>query len=197
MHSFYSDERTWLHAVSAAFKLVFLLVLGIGLYTTQAIGILMVMGTSCVVLFASLGHVGWHARRLLTPLAIACALILGFHMLMQELHTGLISVLRLLSIGLMGAALTLTTLPSDLLHTIERSLRPLNRWGLHSHRIALQLALMLRFIEHFFMVWRQLNDAHKIRTGRAGGLRLLAPLTLHMLQAAKRVADALALRIPS
>jgi biotin transport system permease protein len=54
---------------------------------------------------------------------------------------------------------------------------------------------MLRFIEHFFVVWKRLDDSHRLRTGKAGGLRLLAPLTIQMLQAAKRVADTLAVRL--
>jgi biotin transport system permease protein len=34
-----------------------------------------------------------------------------------------------------------------------------------------------------------------MRTGKAGGLRLLAPLTIQMLLAARRVADTLELRL--
>ncbi|MFY8178590.1 MAG: energy-coupling factor transporter transmembrane component T family protein [Limnohabitans sp.] len=195
MHSIYSDARTWLHDVAVGYKLMVLLLLGIGLYASESMMPLLALGVCCVLVFASLGHIGWRARRLLVPLLIACLLIVVFHAVMQNIRPGLIGALRLLSMGLMGVAFTLTTLPSDMLHTIERVLQPLDRWGLRSHRIALQLALMLRFVEHFFMVWRQLDDAHKVRTGRSGGWRLLAPLTLHMLQAAKRVADTLALRI--
>jgi biotin transport system permease protein len=54
---------------------------------------------------------------------------------------------------------------------------------------------MLRFTEHFFVLWKRLDDAHRLRTGRAGGLRLLAPLTIQMLISARRVADTLELRM--
>jgi biotin transport system permease protein len=64
-----------------------------------------------------------------------------------------------------------------------------------SERIALQLALMLRFTEHFFVLWRRLDDAHRLRTGKSGGFKILAPLTIQMLVAARRVADALQLRL--
>lgn len=196
MHSFYSEHRTWLHNFSAGFKLLFLLGLGVGLYATHQLLILSITSILCVVVYASLGRVGWRAHRLLMPLWVACALVVGFHAYMQQIDLGWVSALRMINITLMGVALTLTTQTADLLHTLEWVLRPLNKFGFHSQRIALQLALMLRFIEHFFMVWQQLDDAHKIRTGQSGGLRLLAPLTLHMLQAAKRVADTLALRLP-
>jgi biotin transport system permease protein len=130
------------------------------------------------------------------PLLLACLLVLGFHAYMQQINLGLVSGLRMLSISLMGVAFTLTTSSAELLHTLEWLMQPLHKLGVQTHRIALQLALMLRFIEHFFMVWQQLDDAHKIRTGKSGGLRLLAPLTLHMLQSAKRVADTLTIRLP-
>jgi biotin transport system permease protein len=95
----------------------------------------------------------------------------------------------------MGIALTLTTRYTDLLHVFERVLSPLNRWGVPSEQLALQLALMLRFTEHFFVLWRRLDDAHRLRTGKAGGFKILAPLTIQMLIAARRVADALHVRL--
>jgi biotin transport system permease protein len=55
--------------------------------------------------------------------------------------------------------------------------------------------MMLRFTEHFFVVWKRLDDAHRVRTGKGGSLRLLAPLTIQMLQSAQRVADTLELRL--
>jgi biotin transport system permease protein len=45
------------------------------------------------------------------------------------------------------------------------------------------------------MQWKKLDDAHRLRTGRAGGLRLIAPLTVQMLQSARRVADAIDARL--
>ncbi len=195
MHGFYSEQRTWLHALSAGLKLFVLLCLGVAMYASKQWLTLGTLSALCVLVYASLGRIGWRAHRLLWPLLVACLLVVGFHAYLQQIDLGLISASRMLSITLMGVAFTLTTQPSDMLHTLEWALRPLDKLGFHSQRIALQLALMLRFIEHFFMLWRQLDDAHKIRTGKPGGLRLLAPLTLHMLQTARRVADALALRI--
>lgn len=196
MKSFYSTQRTWLHGLSAGSKLLALLCLGVGLYATHHITLLSFIAAACMLVYASMGRTGWRARKWLVPLVVGCVLVVGFHAYWLQANLGIVSALRMISITLMGIALTLTTQPSDLLQTLEWALKPLHKLGLPSHRIALQLALMLRFVEHFFMVWQQLDDAHKIRTGSSGGLRLLAPLTLHMLQSAKRVSDTLALRLP-
>jgi biotin transport system permease protein len=126
---------------------------------------------------------------------LASLLILAFHTYMQQPALGWISTLRLLSASLLGIALTVSTRSGDLLAVFEKALQPLQRWGLRTERFALQLAMMLRFTEHFFVLWRRLDDAHRLRTGKAGGLRLLAPLTIQMLMAARRVADTLELRL--
>jgi biotin transport system permease protein len=121
-------------------------------------------------------------------------LVAGFHLWMQQPALAAITVMRLVSTTLMGIALTLTTRHSDLLHVFEQVLSPFQRLGFKSDQLALQLALMLRFTEHFCVVWRRLDDAYRLRTGKAGGFKILAPLTIQMLIAARRVADTLHVR---
>jgi biotin transport system permease protein len=114
---------------------------------------------------------------------------------MGQPMVGVASGLRLLSASLLGVMLTLTTSTHALLAVMEAMLSPLKPLGVRVDRWALQLAMMLRFTEHFFVVWRRLDDAHRVRTGRPGSIRLLAPLTIQMLLSARRVADTLELRL--
>lgn len=195
MGSLYSEHRTWLHAVPAGLKLLMLALMGVALFFTDRVTVLLPSTLLCALMFASLGRASWGAVKLLVSLVVACLLVLGFHSLMQHPMLGVSSALRLLSTALMGVALTLTTRYTDLLDVLERLLSPLSRVGIRVDRLALQLALMLRFIEHFFVLWQRLDDAHRVRTGQAGGVRLLAPLTIQMLRSARRVADTLELRL--
>jgi len=121
--------------------------------------------------------------------------VAAFHAWMGQAWLGIASALRLLSASLLGAMLTLTTRFDALLAVFEALLWPLRRLGLRTQGLSLGLGLMLRFTEHFFVQWRRLDDAHRARTGKAGGWRLLAPLTIRMLATASRVADALAARL--
>jgi biotin transport system permease protein len=195
MGSLYSEQHTWLHAVPAWVKLVGLALLGTGLFMTDQLQTLLVVGVLCLGLFLSLGQAAAKTRPFLMGLAIACALISAFHLSMHRPDVAAVTVLRLVSTSLMGVALTLTTRYSDLLHVFESLLSPLKFLGIAPHHLALQLALMLRFTEHFFVVWRRLDEAHRLRTGKSGGFKILAPLTIQMLLAARRVADALQLRL--
>ena len=195
MGSLYSEQHTWLHAVPAYVKLLCLAVLGSGLFFTEQLGPQLVASLCCLGVFLSLGKAAAKTKSFLVGLAIACALISVFHVYMQHPTLAAITVMRLISTGLMGVALTLTTRYSDLLHVFERLLAPLKYVGISSEPLALQLALMLRFTEHFFVLWHRLDDAHRLRTGKSGGFKILAPLTIQMLIAARRVADALHLRL--
>jgi biotin transport system permease protein len=195
MGSLYSEHRTWLHRVPAALKLLLFALLGSLQYAVERSDWLAMSAAACALVFVSLGRAMWPARKLVLSLLLACALILAFHTWMDQPLLGWVSVLRLVSASLLGMALTLSTRSGDVLQVLERLLSPLQRFGLKTERLALQLAMMLRFTEHFFVVWKRLDDAHRLRTGKAGGLRLLAPLTIQMLVAARRVADTLELRM--
>ena len=195
MGSLYSEQHTWLHSIPAGLKLLVLALLGTGLFLTDQLSVLAGATAACVAIYASLGRASLRAKPLLIGVLVASALVAGFHLFMQHPALAAITVMRLLSATLMGITLTLTTRYSDLLQVFELVLSPLQRVGFKTESLALQLALMLRFTEHFFVLWRRLDDAHRVRTGQAGGFKILAPLTLQMLMAARRVADTLHLRL--
>ena len=195
MASLFARHRTWLHAVPASVKLLAFALLGTWVFLVQSAPWLLGLGALSLCLFVSLGQATLGVRRLLRSVLVAGLLVAAFHALLQQPLLGLFSLLRLLSAALLGMAVTLTTSTSELLDLLAVLLQPLQRFGVRPERVGLRVALMLRFTEHFFLQWQRLDDAHRVRTGRAGGLRLLAPLTILMLLAARRVADTLQIRL--
>ena len=195
MGSLYSEHHTWLHRMPAAWKLLGFAVLGTLQYFLQEPALLGASALLCSLMLASLGPANRPARKLILSVVLAAALLLIFHTALHQPLLGVNSGLRLVAASWLGIALTVTTATGALLDVLENWLRPLRRFGVRTDRFALQLAMMLRFAEHFFVLWRRLDDAHRIRTGKAGGLRLLAPLTIQMLVCARRVADTLELRL--
>ncbi len=195
MQSLYSDTPTWLHRVPAWTKLLCVALLSAGLFATEQLLFLGLATTACVLMFASLGRATTRVKPMLIGIAVASGLLAGFHVYQAHVALAAITVMRLVSAVLLGLALTLTTRHTDLLQVFEQVLSPLRRVGVNTEQFALQIALMLRFTEHFFVQWRRLDDAHRLRTGQAGGFKILAPLTIQMLVAARRVADALHVRL--
>jgi biotin transport system permease protein len=198
MGSLYSEQATWLHAWPAGRKLSCMAVLGTLLFLVQSPWLLAAAACACALLWASLGAATRVARRLIASVLVAALLVAGFHLWMGRPEVAAVSALRLACASTLGVALTVTTRPTDLLAVLDVLLAPLAHipfLGVRPQRVSLQLALMLRFTEHFFTQWKKLDDAHRLRTGRAGGLRLIAPLTVQMLQSARRVADAIDARL--
>jgi len=195
LESFFSEHQTWLHRISASIKLLVFATMGTALFLLDSPTGLTVSALACCLLLASLGRAANPARKLLISILLAGLLVLAFHAYMGQPTVGMVSALRLFSASVLGISLTLTTHSKELLSVFEHLLSPLGRIGIRTERLALQLAMMLRFTEHFFVVWKRLNDAHRIRTGKSGGLRILAPLTIQMLISARRVADTLELRL--
>lgn len=195
MGSLYSDLPTWLHRYGAGFKLACMALFGTLLFLISSAWVLAVCAAAAALLWFSLGEATRIARRLVFSVLVGALLVALFHLWMGRPALAAVSALRLASACVLGVALTVTTRPMDLLEVLDRWLAPLARIGLQPERISLQLGLMLRFTEHFFVQWKKLDDAYRLRTGQAGGLRLIAPLTVQMLQAARRVADALFARL--
>lgn len=195
MGSLYSEHQTWLHRVPASVKLLIFVTLGTAQFLMRDPTGLIVSALACCLLLGSLGLASKPARKLLISILLAGLLVLAFHAYMGQPILGMVSALRLFTASVLGISLTLTTRSQELLNVFEHLLSPLGRIGIRTERLALQLAMMLRFTEHFFVVWKRLNDAHRIRTGKAGGLRILAPLTIQMLISARRVADTLEIRL--
>ena len=195
MRSLYSAQPTWMHAIAAWVKLAVLSACGTLLVLVERPVVLAVACAAVVALFASLGRPAWRRVRMLLGVAVAGAMIVGFHWAMGTTPLGVASALRLASAATLALMLTLTTRFEDLLAVLEAVLQPLQRLGVPTERIALGLGLMLRFAENFYVQWQCLDDAYRARTGHGGGLRLLAPLTIRTLQTAERVADALAARL--
>lgn len=195
MGSLYSEHITWLHGWPAGRKLLLLAVLGTLLFLTPSPWLLAGAALGCAVLWRSLGQATEAVRSLMRSVLIAALLVSAFHLYMRHPELAAVSALRLVCASVLGLALTLSTRPGDLVAVLERLLAPLSPLGVAPERVALQIALMLRFTEHFFVQWKKLDEAHRLRTGRAGGLRLIAPLTIGMLQTTRRVADALWARL--
>jgi len=192
---FYSDERTWAHAVPPWLKLVALAVFSGLLFATENSRALLGGCVASILILISLGGAVRRIQRLLVSLLIAAALVALFHVALWQPMVGVISVARLVGAASLGFAVTLTTSTSELLDLTERALGPLQRFGVEPSLVGLRIALLLRFTELFFYQWQRLDEAYRVRTGKSGGFRLLAPLTILMLVAAQRVADTLQVRL--
>jgi biotin transport system permease protein len=194
MQALYLERRSWLHAVPAFAKLLLLATIGTALFMTANASFLLLAAGGSAVMILSMGPLGAGARRLARLAALAALLVGVFHAVAGAPAAGISNASRVFAMSMLGMAMTLSTRHSELLDAFERLLSPLAKVGVSIDRVSFQLALMMRFTEHFFVQWKRLDDAHRLRTGVPGRIRILAPLIIQMLLAARRVGDAVHLR---
>jgi biotin transport system permease protein len=184
-----------LHSVAPGVKLALLALVGSVMILFPLREILISVAVASAAIYISLGAAGRKGRGMVATSVVASGLVGLLNWWAGHPESAMTTALQLFAASTMGVIFTLTTRFDALLSTFERALSPLQRLGVDTGRLAFMLALMIRFVDHFFAVWQRLDEAHRLRTGRSGGIRIIAPLCIQMLDAAYRIADALFLRI--
>lgn len=192
MEPLYTDGRSALHRAPAGAKLAILVAAGMALFAVHRLDVL---GAACVVsalLVASSGAsartVWGHLRALVPVLAVVAA----FSWYFEGPSRAAEMLLRVGTLVGLALAVTLTTRTTALIAVCERVLRPLEKLGwIDAGRVALALALTLRFIPE---IWRNYQDIREAQAARGLGrnaLALAVPLLVRTLKRADEVADAI------
>ena len=123
------------------------------------------------------------------------AALFALHLLVTDVVTGAIAVLRLLALVLAAAVVTATTRVTAMVAVIERVCGPLRLVGVRPARIGLLVAMVLRFIPLVAERADRIREAQAARGGSTRGVRALAtmavPLLVQVLQLAHTVSEAL------
>jgi biotin transport system permease protein len=132
--------------------------------------------------------------RLLWPLWPFALMIAGWHLWRGTPVLGVVVLVRMAIAVMLANLVTMTTRLDDMITVITRLAAPLGALGLPPRRLALALALAIRFIPDLMQSADRLSLAWRARaTGRARH-RLIAPLTLAAIDTADQVAEALRAR---
>lgn len=105
----------------------------------------------------------------------------------------LTNTVRVVSIVLLAALLTLTTRSEELLAALETAVGPLARVGVDPRRVGLTLSLTISMLPVVAAMAGRVRDAQRARGVRLG-MRALVPLLVLALRHADDVADALSAR---
>lgn len=187
-----------LHRWPAGVKLGLLAVLGLALGMTANPAILT---AALLAVWAAALPLGWaevaRLPRRLWPLWPFVLVIGGWHLLRGTPETGLAITLRMLTMFAAATLMLMTTRFDALLATFSRIMRPFARLGVPVDRIALALAMTVRFVPVLSHRAGDLSRAWRARSPRRPRHRLLAPLALAALDEADHAAEALRARSAS
>ncbi len=190
-----SPYKTPLHRLPAGAKLLTLIVVSTVVFSISnpwmLAGVLAV--TAALYLTGGVGLLGY-GLRLLWPLWPFVALIAAWHLWRGTPDIGVIALLRMFIAVMMANLVTMTTRLDAMIALITRVAGPLAWVGLPPQRLALAIALVIRFIPDMLQSMDRLALAWRARSYRRPRHRLLAPLTLSAIDTADHVAEALRAR---
>lgn len=190
-----SPVETWAHPLRAGLKLAALAAITTGLFALKTP---LPLGLACLSvagLYASCGAgFAINGLRLLRPLWPFVLIVGLWHLLRGTPVTGSVVVLRMLAAVALANFVTMTTRLSQMLEVFQTLARPLAPLGLPPRRLALAMALVIRFIPVMLDRLTQIGQAWQARSPRRPGWRVLVPATLAALDDADRVAEALRAR---
>jgi biotin transport system permease protein len=187
-------ETPW-HRVAAGWKLAVLAAVTAGLFALRdpaglGLALLAVGGA-----YAAGGLVFLrHGVAMLRPLWPFLLLLAAWHLWSGEVCEGVVIGLRLVTAVAAANLVTMTTRLSDMVAVMELVLAPLGRLGVPVGRVALGLALAVRFVPVMLERAGAVREAWRARSPRRPGWRVMVPVTLAALDDAERVAEALRAR---
>ncbi|MFP5478958.1 MAG: CbiQ family ECF transporter T component [Alphaproteobacteria bacterium] len=190
-----SPVETWAHRLPAGLKLGLLALATTGLFLLDRPGDLALPALATAGLYATGGaRFAANGLRLLRPLWPFLVIVGLWHLWSGAVAEGLAILLRLVTAVALANFVTMTTRLSDMIATVQRIARPLAVLGLAPRRLALAMALVVRFIPVMLERMDQIAQSWRARSPRRPRWRVLVPATLAALDDADRAAEALRAR---
>lgn len=190
----YRAGDTVLHRLPAGPKLLGLAVLSAVVFALGSIPLLAALLAGALAALVVARADGETLRAGLLPLLPMLALIFALQAVLDDPAAALVTCLRLALLAVLAFAVSLTTRTDDLLALLIRLLRRFERFGVDPERVALAIALALRFAP---LVGEELAEMRL--AARARGIERLRPaligaFVVRILRFAEDVADALDMR---
>jgi len=183
--------QTWLHRVPAGVKLVGLALLSVFLLPVGDWRILAGVLAMIAMVYAGFGRAGMARLSLLRPLLPLLVVVSGVQAAAGGWNAGGVVAMRLLAMLLLADLVSMTTTMSALMEALTPVFRLLRPLGVNPRKMALAVALVLRFVPVLMTRWRAREEAWKARSHRRIPPRLVAAFVADILQLADRVAEAL------
>jgi len=182
---------TWLHRVPAGLKLLLLLVASTFFLTQGAWWVFAISLPAVLGLYANLSYAALRRLRGMAPLLPFIVIIYAAQWAFAGHGEAFVSVARLCLMVLLADLVTMTTTTHAMLDALTPLFRPLERLGVRSARLALAIALVVRFVPVMFDLWNRRREAWSARTGRRPSVLLVRLFLADMLRLADNVSEAL------
>lgn len=191
MLSLQLSNQTWANRLPAQFKLLALCAVSLAVLPVDDVGIMLGVLAVVLMLYATLGMEAVRQLSLVKPLVPILAILFAIHLWATDWQTGLVAVSRLLAMVLLANAVTMTTTMSDMMDAVMPLFQPLRIFGIQPTKVALAVALVIRFIPVLFAEWSARERSWQARGGGRQTWRLFPAFSLGVLRLSSNVGNAL------
>lgn len=190
-----SAHDTWAHGVAPAPKMAALALWTVALFALNTLPALVAATTATAALVLSGGlPFARTSALMLRPLWPFIAIVALWQGWTGDPTWGATPILRLITAVAAANFVTMSTRLSDMIAVLTTLARPLGPLGLPPRRLALALALVIRFIPVMLHQIQTIHAAFRARSARRPGWRVMVPALLAALDDADHVAEALRAR---
>lgn len=190
-----SEVAIWAHRLPAGVKLAALAVVTTALFRLHGpLPLASALATVAAVTLTGGPAFAAQSARMLKPLWPFALMVGLWHLITRDIAGGAEVILRMAAAVAAANFVTMTTRLTDMQRVLAWLCRPLAPLGLPPERLALALALVIRFIPVLSDRAAQITSAWRARSPRRPAWRIVAPLTAAALDDATNVADALRAR---
>jgi biotin transport system permease protein len=194
MLGLYIPRDSPIHCLPAGLKVAALIVAGIGILAVgdpvPLAGLLAGVGALLAVARLPAGAVVAHLR----PVLLLALFFFAVHVLLGDVRTGVIIVLRFVILIALAALVTLTTRVSDMVDALERGLRPLRIVGINPDKTSLMISLAIRFVPVLMEQVRSIQEAQRARGLERSVIGVAVPLIVKTLRMANSLTEAIEAR---
>ena len=181
-----------MHRLAPAVKIAGLALIAVLIFLTRDPYLLVPVLVAAGLLCFTLGQPLRAALSPLKPVFLTIAIVGVFHLLLTSAEEAMVTVLRLSTLMLLGAAVTATTTVSAFIETITRAAQPLERLGLvKAADIGLAVGLVVRFVPEILTRYEAIRQAHRARGIRPKMTTMLGPVIIATLKDADNIAQAI------
>jgi biotin transport system permease protein len=186
--------ETPLHRWPAGLKMAALVVGTTAMFLTGSLPVAAIAAIAVLALHLTGGlRLVLHGLRMLWPLWPFIAVAAAWHLWRGTPLLGVTVILQMLTAVMAANLVTMTTRLDDMIAVLTWVARPLSPI-LPPRRLALAVALVIRFTPDLMLTADRLGQAWRARSSRRPWHRLVPPLTLSAIDTADRVAEALRAR---
>ncbi|WP_455475919.1 energy-coupling factor transporter transmembrane component T family protein [Bartonella sp. B17] len=191
MIGLYFPQNTFIHRLRPEIKLVFLTICATAAFMFSSIPIFLLFLLFLILLYKIAKIPFKIILKQFKSMGLFLVLIFVFQVIVNHWLVGFEVVLRLIVLIFLASLISFTTKVSDMINSIEASLKPFQCFGINPSKFSMVLSMAIRFIPVVSEKFNEVREAQQARGFDTNVFAIAMPLIIRTIKMASEVAEAL------